>query len=1218
MNTNKKLSLIASAMFAVSVFVAAPVSAACTLQTLGECDQAGLMSLIGSLSTTPTATTTPATTTSFGSIPAGFTFTKNMKLGARGDEVKYLQVFLNSDPATQVAASGVGSAGKETTYFGPATTAAVKKFQTKYGITPVLGNWYALTRAKANALLAAGTTTPTTPTTPVDAGCTPGAAFSSTTGKPCTTTTTPTNPTVPVTGNLSVALASDNPAASTLISGQSIADLAHFTLSNGTNAEVKITTVELQRLGISADATLKNVYLFDGATRLTDAGTVSSGKVTFNATSGVIVIPAASAKTISVKADIDTGTNGQTVGIALSGVTSTATLAASLPLNGNIHSIANATLAVVTVNGTTNGAGTSTDPMNDVRVWENQFNIGNRNVVLSRLSLKQQGSVESKDIKNFRLLVDGVEIAKVDSLDSNGYVTFTMNKTLTTGNRTLKVLADVVGGSGRTLQMALKSKADVDVKDAEYNVSITVSATATTGSTNINAGSLQVSKSSDSTSGKVANNASNVSLAKYTFKAYGEPLKVETVVAKFAQTGLVADSSLRNGKIYVNGSQVGSTTTITQAGTEFTTNFIVEPGTPATVEVYADVYNNGTTSHPIINNDTITIGLAVSSYEKRVSGGVLAVANLNANSVTVSEGAMTVVATSSYSNQNTVIPQTLYKVASWDISGSATEDINLSSLEASIAQTAQESKISLSGFAVAGDTVTATINGTNFTANGVGGTSVTAATALVAAINGGGTGVTASNGGTAVVTLTKNAAFTVSTVTAGNGVAVTTGGAFDKDNLKDVYLKLIPSTGSTIDLSPKSTITGSKDAWSTSLVLPKNGTVKVEMYARVDALNSATNDKLQATLFVNGTGALSGVAVKEPGGAGIGGQVITVKNGTLSITKAASSPVSAIVDDSGTAITASYKFEAQNDAYTIEEILVNVANTSAISNINLMDGSTVIATRPASAATVFSGLSIAVPANQSKTIDIQLQLTDVGAGAGLTGAALTTDIIGTTSVMARSGATGVSAAIDTSVTGQNVTAGNAIYVHKAYPTITGVALDSNGEKLVAGDRTLLKFTVASNGGPISWKKLIVNVTKSQANAIADGARLVDSANPGATLATDATADCDDVAAAEDTSCTMTFVLGTEEAVSGTKTYEIKGTVGGTLALNSYIAPQISNAAVAKGNAGASSDYATIAGVGTNHFVWSDSSAQGHGVGTSDWTNEFLIKTFPVSQTLTVK
>lgn len=1151
MNTKKYIGIFASAVFALSV-VSMPANAACTFQTLNECSQTELMSLVSSImGSTTTTTTTSTTTASFGSLPAGFQFTKNLKLGTRDDEVKSLQIFLNSDADTLVAASGAGSAGNETTYFGNATKAAVMKFQTKYGITPVAGYWGSISRAKANTLVGSGSSSTSTTcasgaafdpvtgqacATSTIPGCLPGYAFSATTGQACTGTT------VVTTGTLSAAVASDNPGVSTLITGQSIADLAHFTLTNGSTEEVKITSLELQRLGVSADATLANVYLFDGATRLTDAGTVSSGKVTFNATNGVIVIPANTSKVISVKADILAGSNGQTVGIALSGITSSAQLSAILPLNGNIHSIANANLATVAfgnVLGTNLLPGnTTSDPMDNVVVWQNTVTIGNRNVIFNKISLKQINSVEAKDLTNFRLVVDGTEIATLASLDSNGYLTFSgLNKTLTTGNRVIKVIANLLGGSGRIAQFSVRNKADVEFKDSEYSALVAATnVPATAGTITINPGVLSVTKSSTSVSGKVANNGSNVSLAKYEFKAYGEPVKVETLTAGFAYVdagGVVvnAAATIRNGKIYVNGAQVGSTTTIAAGGTQFTTNFVVTPGTTAVVEIYGDVFDNdGTGSFE--NNDTLTFSLLLgaSNATKQVSYGTINVptANTPANQVTVAEGTLTVGKTSAYANQNVVVPQTLYKVGSWDISGSATENVNVNTLGIDITQTGNS----------------------------------------------------------------------------GDGL-----GDFDEDDIKDAYLKITVAGGTAQDLTIKPTMAATNNNWPVSITLEKNQTMKVELWARILGTAAENTDALRSDLDVAASGSDSGAAINVNN---TNGQVLTVQAGNLLITRAATSPVSVIVDDSGNAITASYKFEAQNDAYVIEEVLVNIANVTAVSSVNLKDGSTIVKTMPAAAAIVFGGLNISVNANESKVLDIELVLTTVGAGAGTTGAALTTNIQGAAAVSARSGSTGISATINTAA----VPAGNAIYAHKAYPTVTGIALDTNGEKLVAGDRTLLKFSVTSNGGAISWNKVIVNVTKTAANTIADGARLVDSST-GTSLVALAVgdSDCEDNTIA---TCTMTIVLPTEEAVSGTKTYELKGTVGGALALNSYIAPQISSAAVAKGNAGASDTYATIAGVGTNHFVWSDASAQGHSLLTSDWTNEFLVKTFPVSQTLTVK
>ena len=56
-----------------------------------------------------------------------------LKIGSKGKEVKVLQEFLNQN-GFPVSSSGPGSPGKETEIFGPATDAAVKRWQTSNGL----------------------------------------------------------------------------------------------------------------------------------------------------------------------------------------------------------------------------------------------------------------------------------------------------------------------------------------------------------------------------------------------------------------------------------------------------------------------------------------------------------------------------------------------------------------------------------------------------------------------------------------------------------------------------------------------------------------------------------------------------------------------------------------------------------------------------------------------------------------------------------------------------------------------------------------------------------------------------------------------------------------------------------------------------------------------------------------------------------------------------
>ena len=105
-----------------------------------------------------------------------FTWTRDLNMGSTGADVMKLQQFLNANADTRVSASGAGSVGAETEYYGPATAAAVSKFQVMYRaeiLTPLgLVNpstfFGPSTRAKANAVCAVAPVEPVQPTEPTE------------------------------------------------------------------------------------------------------------------------------------------------------------------------------------------------------------------------------------------------------------------------------------------------------------------------------------------------------------------------------------------------------------------------------------------------------------------------------------------------------------------------------------------------------------------------------------------------------------------------------------------------------------------------------------------------------------------------------------------------------------------------------------------------------------------------------------------------------------------------------------------------------------------------------------------------------------------------------------------------------------------------------------------------------------------------------------------
>jgi uncharacterized repeat protein (TIGR02059 family)/uncharacterized delta-60 repeat protein len=73
-------------------------------------------------------------------------FTRNLQLNSRGEDVRNLQRFLNQN-GFSVSASGAGSPGRETNLFGPATRRALIRYQQANNIRPAIGFFGPVTRA---------------------------------------------------------------------------------------------------------------------------------------------------------------------------------------------------------------------------------------------------------------------------------------------------------------------------------------------------------------------------------------------------------------------------------------------------------------------------------------------------------------------------------------------------------------------------------------------------------------------------------------------------------------------------------------------------------------------------------------------------------------------------------------------------------------------------------------------------------------------------------------------------------------------------------------------------------------------------------------------------------------------------------------------------------------------------------------------------------------
>ena len=501
------------------------------------------------------------------SMSTGYTFNTNLTVGSTGTDVMNLQKVLNMSADTQVA-SGVsaGAPGHETSTFGPATKAAVVKFQVKYGITPAAGYVGPITRAKLNSM-----NTATVP--PV---------------------VTPGNPQG---GSLSVS-AGSQPANS--LAPQSAARIPFTTIVlTAGSSDVTVNSITVERVGLMQDAVLSGVVLLksDG-TQIGIAKTLNSNHQAM--VGEPWVIKAGTSQTVTVAGNMNstlTSYAGQVGGLNVIAVNTSASVSGSLPISGAMHTV-NASLTLGTAamtessfdpdTSSTKEIGTSNYKFAGVRITAGSA----EQVRLWSIRWNQTGSASSQDLANVKIYIDGTAYDTTVSSDGKYYsANFSGGILIDKGlAKDVYVQGDIVGtgSAGRTVKFDIYKAVDIYVSGVTYGYGITPTQSAngtasdstsefTSGTpffdgskVTVSAGSVTtIQKATSVVAANVAVNVPNQVLGGFSTDIKGEPISVQSTVFYFNYSaGVTASSYLLTNVSLVdqNGAVVAGPVDATNVG----------------------------------------------------------------------------------------------------------------------------------------------------------------------------------------------------------------------------------------------------------------------------------------------------------------------------------------------------------------------------------------------------------------------------------------------------------------------------------------------------------------------------------------------------------------------------------------------------------------------------------------------------------------------------
>ena len=606
------------------------------------------------------------------SMCPSYSWTRNLQVGSKGDDVMKLQQYLNSNAATMVASSGAGSPGSETSTFGGLTKAAVMKFQAANSISPVAGFVGPLTRAKINSMCA-GTTGTTNP-----------------------------NPT-PSAGTGLMVSAAAQPANGLAPAGTSRIPFTNFTVTAGNDGDVTINGVTVQRTGAAVDSNFSGVVLIDQSTGL-QVGISKTLNSNHQATIGdTIVIPRGTSKTFTVAANRSAaGTHGgEVASFAVVSINTTAAVTGSLPITGASHTI-NETLSVGSVSTSTSAfdpGAAQTKNIGDTGIKFSgiRFTAGSgEDLKMYSARFRQVGSVSSSDIANVMINVNGVDYpTTIDSTGKYYTSTFPGGVFIAKGNSVdMYIKGDMVGSNAaaRTADFDIDKVTDVYFVGQLYGYGIAPSGTATPWYNGyvftINAGTATtIGKATEVPAQSVAVNLSNQPLGGFVADFKGEPVSVSAMIFRLSYSSVGASANLLTNVSLVdeNGTVVaGPVDGIVVAGSQQTVTFTDS----VTFKTGRHIYTlKGKIPSGVTNGQTIVASTTPSGWTSPVgqtSGNTISLSGqgvFSMNTMTVKTAALAITMSTSPASQSIVAGGQTITFANVQLDAAQSgEDVRISSL----------------------------------------------------------------------------------------------------------------------------------------------------------------------------------------------------------------------------------------------------------------------------------------------------------------------------------------------------------------------------------------------------------------------------------------------------------------------------------------------------------------------------------------------------------